>query len=160
MTGINQDFGLGCRLPRSSGISAEAEWVLRAVEQAQDRAGSSLSLFWEKAGLLADLRAMMQEGELVAPGASSKAEQLIRALPVGIPLPEVAPEPDGSISFDWIASRLRSISVSVGESARLAYAWVDGSESGHAVAWFDGEAVPEGLLDEIRRISGPARDSA
>ncbi|HEV7401557.1 MAG TPA: hypothetical protein VGO11_01475, partial [Chthoniobacteraceae bacterium] len=75
------------------------------------------------------------------------ASDLVRALPEGLPLPEFAPEPDGSLSLDWIVSRHRLFSMSVGRTNRLAYAWLDGTDKGHAVALFDGVRFPVRLLD-------------
>jgi hypothetical protein len=78
----------------------------------------------------------------------------VRALPDGIPLPEFAPEPDGSISLDWILSRNRLFSVSIGHSSRLAFAWLDGADNGHGVARFDGQNVPPRVLEGIKCIIG------
>jgi len=93
------------------------------------------------------------EGALpIAQRAVFEATAFIRALPDGIPLPEFAPEPDGSISFDWIRSRSNFFSVSVGASDRLAYAWLDGTDRGHAVARFDGDSVPSRILEGIKAL--------
>lgn len=73
-------------------------------------------------------------------------------LPENLPMPEVAAEPDGSISLDWIASRFRMFSVSVGANNRVAYAWLDGSEKGHAVAVFDGLTIPPNMRNGIESI--------
>ena len=88
---------------------------------------------------------------------------MIRALPPGVPLPEVAPEPDGAISLDWIRSRNNLFSLTVGSGDRLAFAWLDGSDTGHGVVRFDGQVVPKRILqgiDEIMRHAtaalGPA----
>ncbi len=86
------------------------------------------------------------------------AADFIRALPGNVPLPEFAWEPDGAISLDWIPSRHRMFSVSIGEGNRLPYAWLDGADTGHAVATFDGVTVPARILEGIRRIM--PRDNA
>jgi hypothetical protein len=88
------------------------------------------------------------------PIAVSTVRRFIRSLPDGIPLPEFAPEPDGSISLDWITSRTRLYSLSISHSNRLAYAWLDGADKGHGVARFDGQNVPPRVLDDIRHIIG------
>ena len=80
------------------------------------------------------------------------AERFLRALPYRIPLPELAVEPDGSISLDWIRSRTRLFSVSVGRASRLAFAWLDGSDTGHGVARFDGQNVPPRILEGIEAV--------
>ena len=84
--------------------------------------------------------------------AVSRAVAFIRALPEGVPKPEFTPEPDGSISLDWISSSNRLFSLSVGSGDRLPYAWLDETDKGHAVAFFDGENVPQGILEGIVAI--------
>jgi hypothetical protein len=84
--------------------------------------------------------------------AVANAIAFMKALPEGVPLPEFAPEPDGSISLDWISSRCRLFSLSVGIGDRLSYAWLDGTDKGHAVARFDGKSVPPRILEGIKSI--------
>jgi hypothetical protein len=79
----------------------------------------------------------------------------IRTLPDDVPLPEIAAEPDGAISLDWAASRHQVFTLSIGSSDRLAYAWLDGSDSGYGVARFDGERIPQKVLEGI---GGALRD--
>jgi hypothetical protein len=124
----------------------------------------SLALFGEKAAALSRLAALAAEcaepdwdgaeAAAIDPIAISSASRFIRALPDGIPLPEFAPEPDGSISLDWIASRTRLFSLSIGHSNRLAYAWLDGADKGHGVARFYGQNIPPRVLDDIKHILG------
>jgi hypothetical protein len=83
------------------------------------------------------------------------AERFVRVLPDGVPPPEFAPEPDRAISLDWIRSRNRMVSVSIGRSDRLSYAWLDGADRGHGVVPFDGQNVPQLILDNIRNVVGP-----
>lgn len=91
------------------------------------------------------------EAEPVSECAAIRAADFIRALPEGFPLPELAPEPDGSISLDWFRSRNRILSLSVGTSDRLPYAWLDGEDKGHAVVLFDRKNIPPDILDRIQR---------
>jgi hypothetical protein len=91
------------------------------------------------------------EADPISELAVKQAADFIRALPKNVPLPEFAPDPDGSISLDWIQSRSRLFSLSIGQGRRVAYAWLDGSEGGHAVACFDGRGLPSGILKGIRR---------
>ena len=78
----------------------------------------------------------------------------IDALPAHVPLPEFAPEPDGSISLDWIESRSRVLSLSVGPGRRVPYAWLDGTDRSHGVADFDGSTIPPEIVGLIARIKG------
>jgi hypothetical protein len=94
----------------------------------------------------------LDESPSVDPCAIFTAESFLRALPDGIALPEFSIEPDGSISLDWIESRNRLISISVGMNNRLAYAWLDGTNKGHGVENFDGQQIPKRLIDGITTI--------
>ena len=149
----------------SSAISPEARKVHRIAKEVAESVEQSHALFGEKANALAQLAALAAEcaqegwnGEgaiAIDPVTVQTAQRLVRALPEGIPLPEFAPEPDGSISLDWIQSRNHLVSVSIGLTDRLAYAWLDGTDKGHAVVRFDGGNVPHRLLESIIGAVGP-----
>jgi hypothetical protein len=94
-----------------------------------------------------------EEGLCISPDVVDRGVSFVRAFPDSLPLPEVAPEPDGSISFDWIDGRTRVFSVSVGTTNRLAFAWIDGTDRGHGVARFDGDTVPTRVLGGIRELT-------
>jgi hypothetical protein len=145
-------------------VSAEACAVRQAVTEVVKSTERSVALFGEKAEALSRLAALAAEcaeagwdgadAAAADPIAVSTAGRFIRRLPDGIPLPEFAVEPDGSISLDWIASRTRLFSLSIGLGNRLPYAWLDGADKGHGVSRFDGENVPPRILDDIRHIVG------
>ena len=82
------------------------------------------------------------------------AESFLRALPESIPIPEFAVEPGGDISLDWIASRDRVFSLSVGPTNRLAFAWLDGTNKGHGVESLDGGQIPKRIIEGISAIVG------
>ena len=87
------------------------------------------------------------------PESLRRAEVIAINLPDGFPMPECAPEPDGSISLDWIFSRPVLYSLSVGGSERLAYAWMDGKKSGHGVACLTGPSMPALFLSKILALA-------
>lgn len=145
-----------------SAISGESKVVRRAVADVMHSAEQSQSLFGSKAVAISQVWALVNEcaepgwdgadAEAVNLLAAFAAQDFVRTLPAGVPPPEVVADPDGAISLDWIHSRNRSFSVSVGVGARLAYAWLDGSDRGHGVARFDGERIPSRILDGIGEI--------
>lgn len=55
-------------------------------------------------------------------GAYSEARQFIRALPNSWPMPEVVPEPEGSIALEWYKSKARLLILSFNGTGRIAYA--------------------------------------
>jgi hypothetical protein len=147
-----------------SAVSPEARAAEKAATAVIKTAEGSQVLFGEKAAALSNLWALASEcGEAdwdaanaaaIDIGAILNAQDIVRALPAGYPLPEFSAEPDGSVSLDWIESRSRIFSVSVSAGLRLAYAWLDGSDRGHGVAQFDGERIPVRVIEGIRDIMG------
>jgi hypothetical protein len=147
---------------RTSAISHEAGVVRAAAEAIVASTERSIALFGLKSRVIERIYEVAgeceqdgwdgEEGFGVPRSVIERSNSFIRALPAELPLPEVAPEPDGSLSFDWIAGRARVFSVSIGVSDRLVYAWIDGTDRGHAVARFDGDTVPVRLLDGIREL--------
>ena len=147
----------------SSAVSREAEEVRKAAKEVANTAERSQALFAEKAAAISQLAALATEcAEEGWDGSSAAAidlvavllaERFLRAVPNRIPLPDLAVEPDGSISLDWIRSRNHLFSVSVGRSSRLAFAWLDGADKGHGVARFDGQNVPPRILEGIEAIA-------
>lgn len=157
-------FGFAALSRARSAVSAESDLVRRRMAALTESVERSESLFGAKAAAISELWALVNEcsegnwnGDGARPldlRAAEKAAAFIRALSSDVPLPEPAPEPDGSISLDWIRSRNRLFSVSVSASSRLAYAWLDGSDRGHGVARFDGERIPDRVLEGIKGVVG------
>lgn len=145
-----------------SAISHEALALQRSTAVIAQSLESSRVLFAHKADAISSLARLMSEcstadwdsyGAMpMNRAAFDLAIAFIRALPDSTPMPEFAPEPDGSISLDWISSRTRVFSLSIGASNRLAYAWLDGTDQGHAVARFDGRNVPLRIQEGIDGI--------
>ncbi len=157
---------LGIYAHRGSAVSPEANATKKAASGIVEAAERSVVLFGAKAAALSILRNLADEcsednwdaagGQAIDLAALARTEGFLRALPNGIRMPECSPEPDGSISLDWSASRRQLFSVSVGTSDRLAFAWLDGSDRGRGVARFDGRVVPEHILSALRSIVGPS----
>ena len=115
------------------------------------------ALFCAKDEAISRLKALVVEYAIdgtikIHPDAVATAKCFLRALPDGVSLPEFSIEPDGSISLDWIESRNCLFSLSVGKFDRVAYAYLDGVNKGHAVESFDGQHIPQRILDGIKSI--------
>lgn len=145
-----------------SAVSSAAEEGARAAICVVEKAENSLALFGVKAAAIEQLRQLGVDcreqdwdgngAEPVDAVAIYTAESIIHALPQNIPMPELAAEPDGNISLDWSTSRSRVFSISAGRSGRLAYAWLDGADQGHAVARFDYKEIPSRILTGLTSI--------
>ena len=143
-------------------LSPEAGHVRNAAREVIRHMERSQWLFGEKKLAISEIRKLADqcalenwdgnEAAAIDELAVSGAIEFIRALPNALPLPESAAEPDGSISLDWIQSRHRLFSLSIGRSDRIAYAWLDGADRGSGVAHFDGCNIPQRIFDLIQSI--------
>jgi hypothetical protein len=84
-------------------------------------------------------------------GAVSNAHRFITALPGDFPYPEIGAMPDGDISLDWDFGPRRTLTVSIGSQARLAYAAINNDEEWSGTVTFI-ETVPNTLLRAISVI--------
>ncbi len=161
------NLALDYRVPYGSlsintAMSEEAMYLKRVEHDAVNSAERSQALFGDKAEAIQQLAELYLEcstadwdGYDASPiplAARDCAVAIIRTLPNQIPIPEFSAEPDGFISLDWIVSRNNVFSLSVGSTDRLSYAWLDGAEQGYAVAVFDGEEIPQRILEGIKGI--------
>lgn len=147
--------------PRTA-VSAEAKIVRKAAANVLFKGEQSEALFGIRNAAVSQLIELFEncrEADWDGAGADPlngealyRAIQFVRLLPANLPMPEFAPEPDGSVSLDWMHSKRRRLSVSIGRSDRLAYAWLDGTRKGHAVERFDAQTIPVRILEEILRI--------
>lgn len=148
----------------SSAVSPEAQMSRKATDQIIEATEASRFLFGPKARLIEELHTLLHQcsrpdwdGYGARPMdalAFARAVNVVRLLPTSLPLPECAPEPDGSVSLDWIVSPQKVFSVSIGRSQRVSYAWIDGGDSGNGVSALDGDSLPERVLLNILETIG------
>jgi hypothetical protein len=82
------------------------------------------------------------------------AIQFARLLPWSLPTPEVAPEADGEISFDWLGPQNKMFSVSISRTGRIAYAGRFGERSKvHGVEQLS-DTCPREVIQGISRAIG------
>lgn len=151
--------GLAQLRRRDTAMSSEARDIQKNSLLISNHEESSFALFGKKSSALTKLNEVLSEcsepnwdgygSEAYLPDAAIRAEQLIRNLPDRALDLEFTIEPDGSISFDWEISKTRNFSLIIGESERIAYAWIDGTDRGHAVARMVSGLVPERILNEL-----------
>jgi hypothetical protein len=143
---------------QSSAVSPEASQLSHVALDVMRKRQESQLLFGIKASLLSDLSSVVsdlhvdEDQEPVSPEAHCNAEQFILALPDSLPSPAFGVDPDGEISVTWHVSRTRIFSVSISESERIAYAWMDGSNKGHGVDRFRAPELPAMLASALKTI--------
>lgn len=158
---------LALAMAGSSALSREAHIVSEAATEFVKLAERSEALSGDKNAVFSDLAELGTDyadrgwdggnAAPIDPVTMFFVRRFIHALPDDIPMPELAPEPDGSVSLDWSKSRSRLFSLSIGPSNRLAFAWLDGGDKGYATAQFSGADIPSLVLDQIRKLLGNAR---
>ena len=140
-----------------------AEVLERDARRAYSRAiESSEALFGAKRALLDDLDRLREEAqcpgwdggnaEPISELASARAEAFLREFPDDLPLPDLGVDPDGAVALDWIASRYRRLSLSLGDGPRCACAWIDGASCGHAIEFYEGRGIPRRLVENLRAL--------
>lgn len=149
---------------RFSAVSREAVEVHQTIRAVADLVEESEALFGAKKHVLSELVEVFNESKEIAAededvdpvseATFTIAADVIRALPEGLALPEIASEDDGSISLDWMPSKSRILSLSINENSRLVGAWFNNGARGRVIAPFDGGQFPEEVSSLIRIIAG------
>ncbi len=130
--------------------------LFKHVESSRALFGSkedALNRLYELAAGCAEANWDGYSAEAVSQNAVECSAHFIRRLPEDLPLPEISVEPDGEIALDWSPTPTQTFSVSIGTANRMAYAWVNGTEHGHAVAYSNNGEIPSRILQEIQRIT-------
>jgi len=114
--------------PNDNAFSDEAKTITQMIENGFKR------LVKPRLELLApDILQIVDESrEDAAPVDSETADAAIQfasLLPLSLPIPEVAPDPNGEILFDWIGPSGKMFTVSVNRAGRIAYAGRFGERS-------------------------------
>jgi hypothetical protein len=108
--------------------------------------GAKITKVIDELGTVANAHGLLGHGRGVG-----LAVAFIAALPHEVAPPEISIDPDGEVAFDWCRDD-DMLSVSLGQTGRLTYAWdiQDGPKSDTAL--FPGE-MPKTLVDALRRFT-------
>jgi hypothetical protein len=141
----------------SPGFSAVAdvvrEWLAKTNRHARNNASDWRTLAKTLVHALREEAAPQAErGLALGPLAETVALQFLDALPISLPAPEVALDPDGEVSFDWWFAPNAQFSISVGATGNLTYAGIIGpGVKRHGVEPFE-KAIPQILLDTLDQL--------
>lgn len=143
-------------------VSKPAHSMRDAALSAASWLEASVWFFGNRASLISELAQIQHEcaasnwdgagARPVSEFSIARSVSFVRALPRGLQNPDVAPAPDGSVTFEWTIGRHRRFMVSIAGSDRIAYAWLDGTDSGHAVARFSGASLPRQVKETMRAV--------
>jgi hypothetical protein len=161
--GLGGAAGLRDVSNRRSGFSDQANFVAREARTLVERNDRSLSILGPRGAVLSELMDLQHEHSRcgwdgaeappISTMALNQAREIILALPASIPNPELAVDPDdGAVSLEWYGGPARIFSISASGAPRMACAGIDGTDSWHGVARFDGTKVPDFVLQGIQRV--------
>jgi len=122
---LNDSFGLGVQF--SAGTSDAARRIEDQVREGLRHYGEPRIEM-----LRSDIEQMAADADAtirIDVQTIQAAVEFASLLPRSLPAPEVAPDPDGDISFDWLGRSGKIFSVSIDASGRLAYAGRFGEKS-------------------------------
>lgn len=94
-----------------------------------------------------------ENAEAVSPETGDIARRFLESLPRAAPLPNLSPEPDGQLNFEWYQAPRRLLTVSVGASGTLYWAALMDSEDPRGSCPFV-DQFPQTLLYWIGQIYG------
>ena len=90
--------------------------------------------------------------ERISPGAFIEAKRVAEMLPQDLPEPDVIPEPNGDIAFEWYRSKRKVFIISVDGSSVINYAGLYGRVSRvHGSEYFTDE-IPANILEKIYNL--------
>jgi len=97
-----------------------------------------------------------EDGSKMAEGSLNFAVRLLKEMPREWAVPTVDLDPDGEVSLQWYGGPDSRLSISVGNSGKISYAWILPSENGklervHGIAESDG-LFPPTISEAISKL--------
>ena len=141
--------------PEGLELSSRAHGLLSAYEDSHALFGPQASLRARLGEIVCECGEADWDGygaEPISGIAAALADEFLRSLPSGFPLPDLCAEPDGSLGMEWASGKHKRAALSFGASNRLAFAWVNGSDRGHAAVSFNGGSLPSLIESRINEM--------
>ncbi len=138
---------------RESGASEAASWLNGQLEKfVQHYTAPRLEI------LVPEITSLVRSAKdvemvSVSPDTATYALKFALLLPNSLPIPEISPDPDGDISFDWISKTGKVFSASIDRTGRIAYAGRFGERSKiHGIEQLS-DSLPQEVLRGIEKAS-------
>lgn len=144
----------------ASGASEDAKLVRQALERVESHMLNSVSgqalnrVIYEISALAEELSVENWDGygaAPISPGSSSAAIQFLSRLPSIASMPEVVPDPDGSIALEWERGSDYWLLLNFSSDWKISYAAKFGENRAKGTEEFSGTVPPE-IYDKIYRI--------
>lgn len=143
----------------NTGASNEAKMLEdllgRVLTHYSRRAPRDLALA-ELARIYAECRNEGWDGYTAGPistGAYHAAVRFVWSIPAAFPMPDVVPEPDGSISLEWESDRWNALTLSIGQDGRIAYAAMLGKEKRERGSEVFDDVIPQEILSILWKVT-------
>lgn len=83
--------------------------------------------------------------------AYEEARKIIATLSSSIPMPDIIPEPSGSLAMEWRKTGEELFIISLSGKSRIVYAGIFGTNNVHGSEYFAG-VLPPSLIQHLRRL--------
>jgi hypothetical protein len=87
------------------------------------------------------------------PDAYGNAKLFLEALPTTAPAPEVAADPDGDVSLDWLFGPRKALTVSISATGRCTFAWMRGMRTYRGTEWLDNDGIPSTIATALWQLA-------
>lgn len=161
MTAIAYDGFSFWRHSDDMGASVAAQKIRKIIQTTEDglRNANSWNTFGEVIESLNEIYVECSQPNWDGYGAIpiyasayEEATRFLKSLPRDVASPEVLPEPDGSVGFEWDNGKDRVFTVSLSGRGSIVYAGLNGKGSkAHGTEVFD-DSAPKEIIGKIRRI--------
>jgi hypothetical protein len=94
------------------------------------------------------LRGVEEGSDPIDPLTLEHTLRFVDALPMGFAEPDPGLDPDGEITLSWIGSKGHRLSLSIGPTGRVSYAYRIGPRRLNGTEWL-GDSIPDELLEAI-----------
>lgn len=146
----------------ASGASDTARYVETVQRQGRKSLRESATIESDLHRIRAELNEVIDEcekpdwdgynAEPVKRGAVLNSFRFAEVIPLGLPVPSIAADPDGDVTFEWYKNPDWTLSVSVDENANLHYAALLGPGRAYGTEPFVG-ILPSRILDLIYQVT-------
>lgn len=149
-------FAIPVNLPtqyqdRLSAISHEGTVVTLSLSAISVSLSRSDFFNGQRSVAMSDVIALSRDG-IVAYPVAYRAKQFLSSIPSSVPFPEVSADDEGFVILDWSINKDIMVSVSISDSRRIPYAYLEGTKSGSGVVTFTGTEIPLEIWQLIQRV--------
>jgi len=160
------DISIGYPVHSGNGIASESEILEKLLDLFIEnlKTTESIGRFSELQNTLDELTEILKDcsqdnwdgynAKPVSIDTYLEANDIIRNLNTSFsnfPMPEILPEPDGDIAFEWNDQWGRSFVFSIDDNKTITYAGIFGPNKAHGTEIYRG-FIPRAIVDYLRRL--------